>query len=101
LIKLAEKINALNFFRMNFNKLEYYFSQPRLNRFLAASGNSKAKVQNLYHANLKVTQSFYPVLNIFEVFSEICAIIRFQLDLQSRIGLLRSKYIDRLKYTSD
>ena len=53
---------------MNYNKLEYYISQPRLNRFLTASGNSKTKAQKLYHANLKVAQSFYPVLNIFEVF---------------------------------
>ena len=53
---------------MNYNKLEYFISQPRLNRFLIASGNSKAKAQRLYHANLKVAQSFYPVLNIFEVF---------------------------------
>ena len=49
---------------MNYNKLEYYVSQPRLNRFLIASGNSKVKAQKLYHANLKVAQSFYPVLNI-------------------------------------
>ena len=53
---------------MNYNKLEYYVSQPRLNRFLIASGNSKVKAQKLYYANLKVAQSFYPVLNIFEVF---------------------------------
>jgi len=53
---------------MNYNKLEYYISQPRLNRFLAASGNSKAKARKFYHANLKVAQSFYPVLNLFEVF---------------------------------
>ena len=53
---------------MNYNKLEYYVSQPRLNRFLTASGNSKVKAKKLYLANLKVAQSFYPVLNIFEVF---------------------------------
>jgi len=53
---------------MNYNKLEYYISQPRLNRFLTASGNSKAKAQKLYLANLKIAQSFYPVLNVFEVF---------------------------------
>jgi len=53
---------------MNYNKLEYYVSQPRLNRFLIAGGNSKVKAQKLYHVNLKIAQSFYPVLNIFEVF---------------------------------
>ena len=57
-----------NLLEMNYNKLEYYVSQPRLNRFLTACNNSKVKAQKLYHANLKVAQSFYPVLNIFEVF---------------------------------
>jgi hypothetical protein len=53
---------------MNYEKLEYYVSQPRLNRFLTACGNSKSKAQKLYRANMKVSQSFYPVLNLFEVF---------------------------------
>ena len=53
---------------MEYNKLEYYLSQPRLNRFLLASGSSKTKVQKLYRANLRVAQSFYPVLNLFEIF---------------------------------
>jgi hypothetical protein len=53
---------------MNYNKFEYYVSQQRLNRFLTASCNSKKKSQKLYQANLKVAQSFYPVLNLFEVF---------------------------------
>jgi len=30
---------------MNYNKLEYFISQPRLNRFLTASGTSKTKAQ--------------------------------------------------------
>ncbi|WP_276682371.1 hypothetical protein [Empedobacter brevis] len=53
---------------MEYNKLEYYLSQPRLNRFLLASGNSKIKAQKLYRANLRVAQSFYPILNLFEFF---------------------------------
>ena len=53
---------------MEYNKLEYYLSQPRLNRFLLASGNSKTKAQKLYRANLRVAQSFYPILNLFEIF---------------------------------
>jgi hypothetical protein len=53
---------------MNYDKLEYFISQPRLNRFLTASGNSKTKAQKLYHANLAVAQSFYPMLNLFEIF---------------------------------
>lgn len=53
---------------MEYNKLEYYLSQPRLNKFLLASGNSKVKAQKLYRANLRVSQSFYPILNLFEIF---------------------------------
>lgn len=53
---------------MEYSKLEYYLSQPRLNRFLLASGNSKIKAQKLYRANLRVSQSFYPILNLFEIF---------------------------------
>lgn len=53
---------------MEYNKLEYYLSQPRLSRFLLASGNSKIKAQKLYRANLRVAQSFYPILNLFEIF---------------------------------
>lgn len=58
---------------MKYNKLENFISQPRLNRFLIASGNSKLKAQNLYHANLKVAQAFYPILSLFEViFRNVC-----------------------------
>ena len=53
---------------MEYHKLEYFLSQPRLNRFLIATGNSKAKAQNLYRINLRVAQAFYPVLNLFEIF---------------------------------
>ncbi|RTY76030.1 hypothetical protein EKL96_00605 [Flavobacterium sp. LS1R10] len=62
------KINLFRKKLMEYNKLEYYLSQPRLNRFLLASGNSKTKAQKLYRANLRVAQSFYPVLNLFEIF---------------------------------
>lgn len=53
---------------MKYTKLEYFLSQPRLNGFLVASGNSKAKAQRLYRSNLRVAQSFYPILNLFEIF---------------------------------
>ncbi len=53
---------------MEFRKLEYYLSQPRLNRFLIATANSKSKAQKLYRINLRVAQSFYPILNLFEIF---------------------------------
>lgn len=53
---------------MKYQKLEHYLSQPRLNRFLNATGNSKHKAQKLYRINLRVAQSFYPLLNISEIF---------------------------------
>ena len=53
---------------MKYSKLEYYASQPRLDRYLIACGNSKAKAQKLYKINVRVSQSFYPILNLFETF---------------------------------
>lgn len=53
---------------MNYNKLEYFLSQPRLKRFLRSTGNSKSKAQQLYRINLRVSQAFYPILNLFEIF---------------------------------
>lgn len=35
---------------------------------MLASGNSKVKAQKLYRVNLRVSQAFYPVLNLFEIF---------------------------------
>ncbi|MCF8307452.1 MAG: hypothetical protein K9I68_00435 [Bacteroidales bacterium] len=52
---------------MDYTKLEYYLSKPRLNRFLQATG-SHSKAQKLYRINLRVSQEFYPVLNLFEIF---------------------------------
>ncbi|ARS41470.1 hypothetical protein CA265_18150 [Sphingobacteriaceae bacterium GW460-11-11-14-LB5] len=53
---------------MNYAQLESYLSQPRLNRFLRATGNSKVKAQKLYRINLRVCQAFYPIMNLFETF---------------------------------
>ncbi|MFK7750171.1 MAG: hypothetical protein AB8B65_17400 [Kordia sp.] len=53
---------------MKYLKLEKFLSQPRLNRFLIATGNSKTKAQKLYRINLRVAQAFYPILNLFEIF---------------------------------
>lgn len=53
---------------MKYSKLEYYASQPRLDRYLTACGQSKAKAQHLYRINVRVSQSFYPILNLFETF---------------------------------
>jgi len=43
---------------LEYLKLEYYLSQPRLQRFLTATGNSRAKAQRLYRVNLRVSQAF-------------------------------------------
>ncbi len=53
---------------MEYSKLEYFISQPRIQRFLIAAGNSKSKAQQLYRINLRVSQAFYPILNLFEIF---------------------------------
>lgn len=53
---------------MDYNKLEYFLSKPRLGRFLIATENSRSKAQKLYRINLRVSQAFYPVLNLFEIF---------------------------------
>ncbi|MBC6409725.1 MAG: Abi family protein [Ekhidna sp.] len=53
---------------MEYNKLEYFLSQQHLQRFLIAAGNSKTKAQRLYRINLRVSQAFYPILNLLEVF---------------------------------
>ena len=58
----------LNKSNLEYNKLEYFLSKPRLDRFLVACGNSKSKAQKLYRINLRVAQAFYPVLNLFEIF---------------------------------
>ncbi len=52
---------------MKYENLEAHLSRPRLQRFLKASGASKVKAQRHYRANLRVAQSFYPLLNLFEI----------------------------------
>lgn len=53
---------------MEYNKLEHFVSKPRLDRFLNASGASKTKAEQLYKFNLELSQSFYSILNLFEIF---------------------------------
>lgn len=64
-IFVTNKETTLN---LEYNKLEYYLSQPRVERFLIATANSKSKAQKLYRVNLRVSQAFYPILNLFEIF---------------------------------
>lgn len=53
---------------MEYNKLEVFVSKPRLNRFLYACGGSKPKALELYKSNLLISEAFYPILNLFEIF---------------------------------
>lgn len=53
---------------MDYSKLEYYLSEPRLNRFLVACGGSATKAEKLYGINLRVAGAAYPLLNLFEIF---------------------------------
>ena len=52
---------------MKYQLLEKYASQPRMNRFFIATG-TEAGAMNLYHANLRTSQAFYPILNLTETF---------------------------------
>ena len=52
---------------MKFKDFRQYFSSARISRYLAATVNSTARASKLYKANLKVTQSFHPLLGIMEV----------------------------------
>ena len=52
---------------MKYDTLEKYVSIPRMNRFLIATG-SKSNAMELYRVNLRVSQAFYPVLNLMETF---------------------------------
>lgn len=53
---------------MNYAKLEQFVSKPRLDRYLISCGNSQVRAYKLYEENLKVSQAFYPLMNLFETF---------------------------------
>ncbi len=44
-----------------------YLSRPRYNRYLAATSNNKERAKRLYKANIRLAQSFHPILSQFEV----------------------------------
>lgn len=52
---------------MKFNLFRLHISAPKINRYLVASTNNKAKAQRLYKANIKVSQSFFPILAVIEI----------------------------------
>lgn len=44
-----------------------YLSRPRFNRYLVATGNNNTRAKKLYAANIRLAQSFHPILSQFEV----------------------------------
>ncbi len=44
-----------------------YLSEPRINRYLTATNQNKERSKRLYHANIRLAQSFHPLLTQFEV----------------------------------
>ncbi len=53
--------------RISYSQIEAQLSQPRLNRYLLATGHRKIKAVQLYKANLRISKSFYPLINILEI----------------------------------
>lgn len=52
---------------MDYAKLEYFISKPRLDKFLQAAMNCESRAKMLYQINLKVSRSFYPILHMLEI----------------------------------
>ena len=52
---------------MKFTLINQYFSIARMDRYMMAVGHSTTKAVRLYKANLKVAQSFHPLLSVVEV----------------------------------
>lgn len=61
---------------MKYQKFEYYFSKARVKRYKDASGQNKKATLVLYRENICVSQSFFPILNIFET------VLRNQIDVK-------------------
>ena len=49
-----------------------YLSRPRYNRYLGAVGNDNKKAKRLYLANIRLAQSFHPIISQFEVVLRNC-----------------------------
>jgi hypothetical protein len=52
---------------MDYNKIKKYISAARLVRYEQVCNGDQQKVLKLYQANLRLSQSFYPLLSLFEV----------------------------------
>lgn len=95
------KINT----HVHYQKFEYYISQTRLNRFSIACSGSRARTESLYQANLKVAESFYSVLNLFEVFlrnrinAELCKYFEdSDWIVNEKNGFMSDKSLEASKY---
>lgn len=44
-----------------------YLSRPRYNRYLNAVGNNTLRAKRLYNTNIRLAQSFHPIITQFEV----------------------------------
>ena len=52
---------------MRINKVRKHLSSARINRYLIATGNNNQRAMKLYKHNLRVSQSFMPILSVLEV----------------------------------
>lgn len=52
---------------MKISKVRSHLSSARINRYLIATGNNNSRATKLYKHNLRVSQSFLPVISILEV----------------------------------
>ncbi len=68
LLYICKQNKPKPFLQLNYQKLEYFLSEARLNRFLVACNGSPSKAQKLYGINLEASQAVYPLLNLFEIF---------------------------------
>ncbi len=52
---------------MTEQQIKYFLSQPRINVYLAQTGNDLEKAYKLYKINIELSEAFYPVLAVLEV----------------------------------
>lgn len=52
---------------MSYNTFEKALSKPRIERFLTACNGDKRKALRLYRLNIRLSQSFYSIIGLFEI----------------------------------
>jgi hypothetical protein len=50
-----------------YNTIEKYISSARLNRYMVISNQDTSKALKLYQTNIRLSQSFYPLLSLLEI----------------------------------